>query len=82
MPGMNSYPTVVFISGLRSSRASISGTISAISRVYLGIISQVVDAVVHYSNLKLAKHFKTHPQLALTQVPLTFLIWQLTHPPS
>ena len=31
--------------------------------------SQVVDAVVHYSNLKLAKHFKTHPQLALTQTP-------------
>jgi len=25
----------------------------------------VVDAVVHYSNLKLAKHFKAHPQLAL-----------------
>ena len=26
----------------------------------------VVDAVVHYSNQKLATHFKTHPQLALT----------------
>jgi len=26
----------------------------------------VVDAVVHYSNQKLASHFKTHPQLALT----------------
>lgn len=25
----------------------------------------VVDAVVHYSNQKLATHFKTHPQLAL-----------------
>ena len=27
----------------------------------------VVDAVVHYSNLKLASHFKAHPQLALCQ---------------
>jgi len=26
----------------------------------------VVDAVVHYSNQKLATHYKTHPQLALT----------------
>ena len=29
----------------------------------------VVDAVVHYSNLKLANHFKSHPQLMLVQTP-------------
>jgi len=27
----------------------------------------VIDAVVHYSNQKLASHFKAHPQLALTR---------------
>lgn len=29
----------------------------------------VIDAVVHYSNLKLANHFKSHPQLMLVQTP-------------
>ena len=29
----------------------------------------VIDAVVHYSNLKLQNHFKSHPQLMLVQTP-------------
>jgi len=36
----------------------------------------VIDAVAHYSNLKLANHFKTHPQLTLlaTDDPSVYLI--------
>ena len=44
----------------------------------------VVDAVVHYSNQKLASHFKAHPQLALcpTSKPNVNYIRSLSESPE
>ena len=44
----------------------------------------VVDAVVHYSNQKLASHFKAHPQLQLrrTDMPDVFSIRSCSQTPE